>query len=144
MTTNGITVEQALASHKLAGCVLEQLGGGSDDSIQSAIDAANNGADGGFCGFTYTDDCRDFVRANKRAIVSTLQEMAGDLGEDLLSMVTGFNCLGKRFPVTVDEVGSVVYGDGSDAGDAADMIYSALAWFALEEVGRAISDASER
>jgi hypothetical protein len=145
MTTKKITVSDAMKCHPLARAVLRQLGGGAD-AVQSARDAAEHGADGGFGGFTYSNDCRDFVRRNKAAIKEAVQEMARDLGEDEIQMIRGFNCLSTRgrteihYDCMTSEVASVLYGDGSDAGDMAAKIYDALAWFALEEVGRSITD----
>lgn len=136
-----VTIKDATACHPLAGIVLAQLGGGRD-AVESAIDAAHHGADGGFHGFIYHSDITPWVRRHKVAIRQALADMASDLGEDAISMIRGFRCL--QGDATADEIGSVLYGDGSDAGDMAGMIYSALAWFALEDVGRAITDLAER
>jgi len=128
------TIKAAKETHALAPAVLRQLGGGLE-AIQSAIDAANHGADGGFHGFIYHDECRGFVRRNKSAILDELREFG-----DPIETARGFRCLG-RVDYSAEAVGSVLYGDGSDAGDAAGMIYSAVAWFALETVGNAIESA---
>ena len=148
-----ITLAKAKSVHPLASIVLSQLGGGKD-AIESAIDAANHGADGGFHGFICYSEIEPWVRRNKAAIKAALTDAASDMGVGVVDMVRGFGCLSRKSnehriiptssTVTEEEVASVIYGDGSDAGDMAGMIYSALAWFALEEVGRAIIDNNER
>ena len=148
MTRSQVTIEQALASHSLAPAVLRQLGGGRG-AVQSAIEAGEHVADAGWPGFTYSADCLAFVRRNKAAIKAAIKDMAYDLGEEEIQMIRGFGCLSTRnrtevkYDCTSSEVGSVLYVDGSDAGDMASKIYDALAWFALEEVGRAIAALSE-
>lgn len=146
-----MTITHAKESHPLASIVLSQLGGGKD-AIQSAIDAANHGGNSGFSGFTYSAEMQTWFRRNKTAIRAALKSMADDLGEDTVSMIRGFGCLtdnrkphtaslNDRSTVTAEEVGSVLWGDGSDAGDMQNMIVDALCWFALEEVGRALDNA---
>ncbi len=153
MTRKKVTLSQAMESHPLARAVIQQLGGRAY-VVGNAMEAAEHGADAGWSGFTYTAECTEFVRRNKAAIKAAVVQMAEELGEDPVAMVRGFNCLCTRkgshtggtveYDCTASEIGSVLYGDGSDAGEMAGKIYDALAWFALEEVGRAIADLSER
>ena len=139
--SKAITVKAAQEVHPLASAVLRQLGGGRD-AIGLARDAANHGADGGFPGFTYSVDCRAFYRRNKKEINKAMSEMADDCGlGGLFDMVRGFGTFRHdESKPTDEEIGSVMYGDGSDAGDMASRLYDVFAWFALEEVGRAIVD----
>ena len=139
-----ITLVRAKSVHPLASIVLSQLGGGKD-AIESAIDAANHGADGGFSGFTYSSDCEKFVRRNRKAIAASVEAMADDLGENPIDMVAGFQCLKSDKPSAM-EVAACIFGGAFQHGDSGQRarIYDALAWFALEEVGRAIIDNNER
>jgi len=62
--------------------------------------------------------------------------MADDLGEELISMVRGFNCLGSRTSgpdYTADEVARTLYGAKRDVDT---QIANACAGFAVEEVCR--------
>jgi hypothetical protein len=136
-----MTLKRAMDIHPLASIVLKQLGGGRE-AIDSAKDAARGGADGGFHGFIYHSEITPWVRRHKREIVKAMSEMADDTGVSLFDMVRSFGCFrNDTVKPTDEELGSVMYGDGSDAGDAAPMLYSAMSWFALEEVGRALADA---
>jgi len=65
--------------------------------------------------------------------------MASELGENILEMVGGFNCLKyydyktKKWtdPEGQEAVGQTIYG-----GKADDQVANAMAWFAAEEVCR--------
>lgn len=133
MTAKRPTVAAATESHPLAPAVLRQLGGGAD-AVQSALDAAEHGADGGFPGFTYYSDTCEFVKRNRKAIADAVEQMADDLGEDLIAMVRGFRCLEDDTPSKAIALALFAGGDGDDVM----LVENALAWFALEEVGRAI------
>lgn len=129
-----LTIDEAKAVSPLAAAVLEQLGGDEED-VQTAIDAAMNGADGGFHGFTYTRDCVDFVVKHREIITQAVEGMASDLGEDPIAFVRGFNCLDDDTPTR--DIARALYG----GGEADDQVMNALAWFALEEVGQGLDNA---
>ena len=108
------------------------------DSIE---DIYNHGADGGYPGITYYHDTIAFYRRNRADIIELAHRMAEDLGEDMLSMIPGFNCLKQDNPQykreTLDEIGRTIYGRmNSDDTQVA----NALCWFACEEVARALCD----
>ena len=94
-------------------------------------DVSKHGADGGFGAFCYYSDTVKFAVDNKKDILILCQSLADDIGEDVLSMIAGFNCL-KDMDLKPSEVGAVVYGNDHDS-DEAIQILNALAWFALEE-----------
>lgn len=132
------TLKAARACHPLAPAVLRQLGGGRE-AIQSAIDAANHGADGGFHGFCYYTDTEAFAKRNRRKIAEAIHELGRDLGEEDIQVVRGFNCLRSDEP-HASVVACALWG-GSCASNRADellTVRNALAWFALEEVGHTI------
>lgn len=142
--SNRITLKAARASHPLAPAVLRQLGGGWE-AIQSAIDAANHGADGGFPGFVYYTETEAFTKRNRAKIAGCLAEMARDFGTSTFDLVRSFRCLeGDEY--TDEHLGAALFTGkerptkdaSSDDADAVLLIRNALAWFALEEVGHAI------
>lgn len=135
-----MTVEQARKLHPLAPAVLAQLGD-CDDVIQSAIDAANHGADGGFGGFTYYVDTCAFTTANRAAIAATVEDMADQLGNTPFEMLRAFGCGDVSWKDS--NLSAALYGGAGADPDEVEAIENALAWFALEEVGRAIADAAE-
>lgn len=138
-----MTIKHAKTVHPLAPAVLRQLGGGQD-AIETAIDAGAHGADSGWSGFTYYRDTCAFTAKHRTAIAAQVEDMAREFGESAIGMVRGFRCLGKE----IDEkhVALALYGGRAhdkDTQDGVDLVENALAWFALEEVGRALESAQE-
>ncbi len=119
-------------SHPLASAVLRQLGGGKE-AIQTAIDAANHGADGGFNGFSYYSDTVKFAKRNLKKILPLVEQEASDIGEPPLE---GWRSLKSvRCPL-------LALADKSNEDH--DLVMNALAWWALETVGRALEDEGYR
>ena len=106
---------------------------------ESAEDIQNHGADGGWNGFIWYDDTKKLYRRNRKAILQLAEQMADDLGEDLLSMVASFNCL-KCYKLTNNEVAQALY---MSKGEWVDSVQNAMAWFALEEIARSYCDVIE-
>lgn len=130
------TIKQFIkASHinaQLIRAVIRQIGG-FDNFKQYARDVANHGADAGFSGFIYYTDTNAFFKRNKSAILECAKNLASDIGEDVFTMIAGFNCL-KTDPVTVSEA---IHNPRTNDPEN---VRNALAWFALEEVARSYSD----
>lgn len=99
---------------------------------ENYIDVYNHGIDGGFGKFVYYQDTLKFWQNNRKDITALLLETAEMLGEDVLSMIRNFNCLGSDY--TIDEIGRCLYGNYSEKNP--DQVYNAFAWFAAEEVVR--------
>lgn len=140
-----ITIDQARACHPLASAVLRQLGDGriNREAIDTAIEAGRNGADAGWHGFISTGNTIVFAKRHREAIVACIERTSSDLGErGPVSLVLGFKCISKD--VTETHVAAAMYGSGQHYGPAVEQVYNALAWFALEEVGRAIEAEAER
>jgi hypothetical protein len=144
-----ITIKTANACHPLAPAVLRQLGGGRD-AISAALDAAKHGADSGFPGFTYIADTTAFAIRNRLNIGYSLSLQARDLGEDgPVSLVRGFRCLSGGNAPSEEAVSLAIYGGRIRPGDdnledEVGTVLNAIAWWALEEVGRAIEAEAER
>ena len=102
-------------------------------------DVYKHGADAGYPGFTYYADTCKFYAAYKKDINALAEEMAEDLGEDVLTMVKGFRCLNDGFSNV--EIAKTMYGRRTkkEKNDLC-QIDNSLAWFALEEVAREIFD----
>lgn len=115
-------------SEKLIRAVVRQSGGW-DSFTEMAEDINNHGAAGGFHGWIYYADTALFAQRNKAVIMAMAQEMANDMGEDVLAMIGGFNCL-KESSNTVAEA---LYNPRSDNKT---QVFNALAWFAAAEVAR--------
>lgn len=125
--------------------VIEQLGydpNDDDPALASMLeDVADHGADAGWPGFTsYTDTC-EFTARNRKAVTALVETLADDLGEEPMALVRSFRCLADqaREPGFGGEVGRCLYGTGG-TGDGYDLVDNALAWFALEETARQLTD----
>jgi hypothetical protein len=141
-----ITIKTANACHPLAPAVLRQLGGGRE-AISAALDAAQHGADSGFPGFTYTHDTTAFAKRHRVNILDMVSWQARELGEDgPVSLVKTFRCL-RGAVIPSEEAIAVALGGGkprsTDVRWEVDHVLNALAWWALEEVGRAIEAEAE-
>ena len=128
-------IAQSHISAKLIRAVSRQIGGW-DSFTEKAEDIQNHGADGGWNGFTWYTDTMKFYRNNRAAILAMLESLADDLGEDMLSIVSGFNCL-RTYKLTQNEVAQALY---LSKGEWVDTVQNAMSWYALEEVARAYCD----
>ena len=95
----------------------------------------HGGANCGINGFIYYSDTVYFWRKNRAAITAALEQLAGDLGEDVVSMVSSFNNIKGHYTTT--EIGKAIFGRYNDEFTG---IYDTLAKFALEEVATMFED----
>jgi hypothetical protein len=117
---------------KLIRAVVRQLG---DRSYLE--DIVNHGADAGYPGFVYYNETTPFWKRNRKEITALVMSMAQDLGEQPAEMVAKFNCLkieSSDFEAIQDVYSAL--GNGQPSDDST--VPNALAWFALEEVARAM------
>ena len=133
MKTKTQVIKERPEYKTLINAVIDNLSG--MDSIENIN---NHGIDGGFGNFIYYADTVKFYKKHKKDILKMAQEMAQDLGKDMLSMIAGFNCLNGRHKgagadYTQTEIGEAIF---SGTGEMADRILNAMAWFAAEEVCR--------
>lgn len=110
--------------------------GGWDEFVKSAQDVADYGINNGYAGWIYHDETVEFTCINIDDIIAMAENLADDIGEDLLSMVGNFNCL-KEYDLSANELAKAIY---AGKGELADQIYNCLAWFAGEEVCRMYLD----
>ena len=89
-----------------------------DDSIK---DAGEYGADGGFGGFIYNNDCIEFWDNNSSLIQEFAQDEAEQFGHD--NWLEMFSNFGRKDMLEIED-GYKILG----------------AWYVLEEVGRALTD----
>ena len=121
--------------------VIKQLGFEKleDEELRSTLeDITNNGADGGFGGFIYYSETNKFARENMHLILDQVKELADNLGETPLEMISSFRSL-KDDKLDPLEIASIIYertSPESQADGTETVVLNALAWFALEEVAR--------
>lgn len=92
------------------------------------------GAAAGFTGFIYYRETVGFWRRNRRKIYGYMEQLANDLGENVLTMVSGFNGL-KDYEQ--EEIARALYGNYDEELTG---IYNVFTWFALEEVANRYLD----
>lgn len=119
---------------KLIRAVVRRIG------YDSIADVNAHGIDGGFSGFVYHQETGAFFRKHRHMILKLACEMAGNLGESLLSMIRGFRCVGPDYSEM--EIGQVIYSERTVGVEdsAVGTIQNGMAWFAAEEVCRMFED----
>lgn len=148
--------------NRLQSAVIKQIGhtiadyhAGKYNKAESELfgvlrDVYNHGANTGWHGFTYYTDTVDFVKRNRPAIMGLVRDWAEETGQDPVDFIMSFNCFrhakadGDEMPLR-EAAGRFVYGGHYREDDKCDSlaIYNALAWFALEETARALTEGGE-
>jgi len=126
-------IKEASTMNKLQNAVVEQLGYDSlcEDALQTLSDVANHGAAGGYGGFTYYDDTVEFCDANKEDIDQIVMELARELGESVVGLVSGFTLVDQHV------VESFLMGYKTEEDTT---IKNHLAWFALEDTAYKLTE----
>jgi hypothetical protein len=109
--------------------------GGFENLKEIAADVCNHGASSGFGGFIYYSETAEFYAKNRKAILQNLEDLASNLGENAIAIVKGFRCLNGDYSEA--EIGATLYGSKNKHETA---VANALAWYALEEVCRDLTD----
>lgn len=109
--------------------VINQLGG-----MESLSDIRSHGVDGGFPGFTYYSDTVKFASRHRSSIVRLLEDMADQLGEDVVSMVSNFGTFRNNGMDADDKKDLYRFLGGGKCKEV--QIPNLMAWFAAEEVAR--------
>jgi len=117
----------------LINAVINSLGG--TDYIE---DVNSYGMSGGFPGFTYYSDTHKFAMRYRKLIVTMLEDMADQLGEDVVSMVSNFGVF-RNSPMDKDDK-KELYRYLGGGRNAQSTITNVMAWFAAEEVCRMFED----
>ena len=130
------TIKQVIkenADYKsLINAVINEIG---KDSINDVI---NYGASAGFSGFIYYSDTQKFAMKYRKQIVLMLENLAEDLGEDVVSMVSNFGVFRNSKMDADDKKDLYKYLGGGRPEQGT--ITNLMAWFALEEVCRMFNE----
>ncbi len=126
------TKKQVLAENSdyrvLINAVISNIG------MNSVMDVVNHGIDGGFSGFIYYSDTHKFAMQYRKLICKMLEQMADDLGEDVVKMVSGFGVF-RNSPMDQDDKKDLYKYIGGGRPEQG-TITNVMAWFAAEEVCR--------
>lgn len=102
--------------------------------MDSVSDVNRDGIDGGFNGFTFYSDTHAFAIKHRVIIAKMLEEVADNLGEDVIAMVGGFNVFSNNPMDAQDKKDLYKFLSGGKPEQGA--ITNVLAWFCVEEVCR--------
>jgi hypothetical protein len=119
---------------KLRNAVLKQVSTDREYAEQVAKDAARNGADAGWPGFTMTVDCVKFAKKYRKDIVADLLDMSDSCGENLIGMMRNWKYL-KDVPEL--SIAAAITGGTWDKEED-EFVLEQMAWYALEEAGNAL------
>lgn len=104
-------------------------------SRESLGDVVRNGASSGVTGFIYYAETLAFYKAHKAEILALAEQLAQDLGEDMVTMISSFSCL-RNDKLSATQVAEALY---SGRGDESRNVRNAMTWFTLEEVSRELN-----
>lgn len=132
-----LTLKEVISNNQekkaLINAVINQIG------VNSVQDVIDYGANAGFSGFIYYHETHSFAMRHRKAIVAQLNEMADDLGQEVVVMVSNFGAFYNRKEKrsTMDnEDRKELYAYLGGGKCQQSTITNVMAWFALEEVCR--------
>jgi hypothetical protein len=99
------------------------------------VDCAEYGADIGISGFIYYKETVSFFKENRYDIIRQMEQIAAELGTDIISMVQGFGVFRDSDKPTPSEVGKALW-DSSQGWPELYHLYNVFAWYTLEEISR--------
>lgn len=106
----------------------------TDDGKCTISDLVNHGIDGGFGSYIYYTDTHAFAMKHRKQIVCLLQELADDLGEEVVQTVSGFGTFRRDAMDKDDKQDLYKYIGGGKPEQGT--ITNLMCWFAVEEVCR--------
>ena len=129
-------------NQKLINAVIKQLQPDNKEEFLNILrDVVCSGACAGFHGFIYTNKTVKFYLKNRKLIRAELSELADDTGNGIFKIVQSFGCLTDRrtnkSAYSEEEIAQTLFGKPSEVDP---QIANALAWFALEEVARHLTE----
>lgn len=94
----------------------------------------NYGIDGGYGNFIYYVDTHKFAMRYRKLIVKLLEDLADQLGEEVVTMVSNFGVFGRNGMDNDDRKELYKYLGGGKPEQGT--VTNVMAWFAAEEVCR--------
>jgi hypothetical protein len=120
----------------------KDIGNTDSELFKTLEDVNNHGAMSGFSGFTYYSETVQFVKDNRKEILANIKTNAFDFGNTALDVILSFKCLDADNIETIEAAGRFVYGGTyrDDENTDSNTVYNALAWYALEETARQLTE----
>lgn len=132
------TQVQVIAAHpqykRLINAAIKGLNIDENDIDACRIcDVTEHGMQSGFGSFIYYSDTHPFAMKYRSLIVKLLEEQADELGEEVVSMVSGFNQF-RNEPIDNDTRKDLYKYIGGGKLTIENNITNLMCWFAVEEV----------
>ncbi len=112
--------------------------GVEEDNIEFCsmlLDVHNNGADGGYCRFSYTRDTNEFFDKNRKLIVHHLINVCNDTGLSIIEFAKQWKCMKGMLETAQDEYALMCILSGAKTShENASILKNNLCWLAIEEV----------
>ena len=132
-------LKAAKTNHKLIGAVIRQFGGW-ETFKEKAMDVANYGISGGFCGFIYYDETVSFAKKHKKLIIESIQQLADNVGEESFTKLIANSESWKSSGITENElIMALMYPESCDDRTIM-LVYSELAWYVGETAAQEYVD----
>jgi len=116
---------------KLQTAVLKQVGISLKEFKERVLDYRD--ASAGISGFIYYNETHAFAMKNQSLICELLDEMAYDLGEDVVTMVGGFGIF-RHDPITKEDKQDLYNFLGGNKKTTQGAITNVLAWLCVEQL----------
>lgn len=99
------------------------------------LDVSDNGADGGYCRFSYLKDTNEFFDKNRKLIVRHLVNVCDEYGESIVEFIKQWGVMKGILETAEDEYALMCILSGAKTNHENESIYkNNLCWFAIEEV----------
>jgi len=138
-TTKNNFLKNTSLSSNLVDAVLTQMGLTFDEFKENTEDYRD--ASAGISGFTYYNDTHKFAIENQSEILSLLDEMADQFGEDVVEVVKNFGVF--RGSMDKDEKKDLYKFLGSNSDESAyetSSVLNVMAWLCVEQLANEVSD----
>lgn len=132
-------IEQSRNNPGLVKAVIRQSGGWENFKAY-AEDIVNHGVDAGFSGWIYYTETCPFFQKHRQSILKCAEDMAINLGEDMLSMINSFGCM-RELELSLSELAQSLF---TNKGELVTQVHNCMSWFIVEEVSRDYIDIVER
>lgn len=132
MLTKSQVLKNNAAYKTVINAVISRVGVASVSGIN------RHGINGGFSGFIYYTDTHRFAMRNRKTIIQMLEEDAECVGEDVVTMVSGFGQFRNNKMDSDDKKDLYRYLGGATCEQST--ITNLMAWYAAETVCRMFED----
>jgi len=95
-------------------------------------DCSKHGADCGFSGFIYYSDTIKFYRKHRQDIILHMENLAVELGLDIISLIQGFGIFRNSQKPTASEISKALW--ENRYREEHHTLYNVFAWYTLEEI----------